>query len=65
MPPNRVLSARAIKTVFNKGQEIMVKYATKTEGWERTFLATSVQDDFSNAVEKADVPARAATAILA
>lgn len=65
MPPNKILSSQAIKTVANSGKNIMVKYATKTETWDRSYLASSVQDDFSKAIEKADIPAGATVAILA
>ncbi|OBT39073.1 hypothetical protein VE00_09918 [Pseudogymnoascus sp. WSF 3629] len=65
MPANKILSSQAIKTVANNGKNIMVKYATKTETWDRSYLASSIQDDFSKAVEKADIPAGATVAILA
>jgi hypothetical protein len=65
MPANKILSSQAIKTVANSGKNITVKYATKTETWDRSYLASNVQDDFSKAIEKADIPAGATVAILA
>ena len=65
MSANRVIASQVIKTVANRGKKITVKYATKTETWDRAYLASSVQDDFSKAVEKADIPAGATVAVLA
>lgn len=66
MAPNKIISSQLIKTVANHGKNIKVKYATKTESWDRTFLASSVQEDFSKAIEKTDaIPSGATTAILA
>lgn len=65
MSANKIISSQVIKTVANRGKNIKVKYATKTETWDRSYLASSVQDDFSKAIEKADIPAGATTAILA
>lgn len=63
--PNKVLESALIKYVFTGGRKVALKYATKTENWTRPVLAQSVKDDFGNAIEKADVPAEATTAILA
>ncbi|OCL11111.1 hypothetical protein AOQ84DRAFT_396452 [Glonium stellatum] len=65
MSANKIVSSQLIKTIKNSGKNIKLKYATKTEAWDRTYLAQSVQEDFGKAVEKADVPAGATTAILA
>ena len=66
MTPNKIISSQLIRTVANHGKNIKVKYATKTESWDRTFLASSVQEDFSKAIEKTDdIPSGATTAILA
>ena len=65
MSANRIIASQVIKTVANGGKHITVKFATKTETWDRSYLANSVQDDFSKAIEKADIPAGATTAILA
>lgn len=63
--PNKVINSALIKNITNSGRSITVKYATKTDNWTRPVLDQSVKDDFSKAVEKADVPAKATTAILA
>jgi len=46
------------------GKDIALKYATKTEAWQRTYLATNEQEKFSAAMEKTDVPSNTATIIL-
>lgn len=63
--PNKVINSALIKSITNGGRSITVKYATKTDNWTRPVLAQSVKDDFSKAMTKADVPAKATTAILA
>jgi hypothetical protein len=65
MSANKIISSQVIKTVANRGKNITVKYAIKTETWDRSYLASNVQDDFSKAIEKADIPAGATMAILA
>lgn len=65
MSANKIISSQLIKTITNSGKSITLKYATKTDAWDRNYLAQSVQDDFSKAMENADVPAGATTAILA
>jgi hypothetical protein len=62
---NKVLEASVIKTIMNSGRSVTLKYATKTETWTRPTLAQSVKDGFSKAMEKADVPANAESAIMA
>lgn len=47
------------------GKNITVKYATKIEARDCSYLASGVQDDFSNATEKTHISAGATTAILA
>jgi hypothetical protein len=59
-----ILSSAAIKTIQKSGKDIALKYATLTETWQRTYLATSEQDKFSAAMEKTDVPSNTATVIL-
>jgi len=49
---------------MNGGRSITLKYATKTDAWERHSLAPSVQEAFAKAMEKAEVPASATTAIM-
>ncbi|PVH70712.1 hypothetical protein DL98DRAFT_597580 [Cadophora sp. DSE1049] len=65
MSANKIIASQVIKTVANRGKHITVKFATKTETWDRSYLASSVQDDFSKAIEKADIPAGATVAVLA
>ena len=65
MSANKIISSQLIKTVANSGKNIKVKYATKTDTWDRSYLASSVQDDFSKAIEKTDIPNSATIAILA
>jgi hypothetical protein len=65
MSANRIFSSQLIRTVSASGKVVKVKYTTQTESWDRTYLATHVQDDFSNAVEKTDIPEGATVAILA
>jgi hypothetical protein len=64
MSATKILSSTAIKTIQKAGKDIALKYATKTEAWQRTYLATSEQDKFSAAMEKTDVPSNTATVIL-
>ncbi|KAF2109333.1 hypothetical protein BDV96DRAFT_529853 [Lophiotrema nucula] len=61
---NKVISSSTIKTVMNGGRSITVKYATETDSWKRHNLTTDTQDKFAKAMEKADVPAGATTAIM-
>ena len=61
---NKVVSSSTIKSIMNGGRSITLKYATKTDAWERYSLAPSVQEAFAKAMEKADVPASATTAIM-
>jgi hypothetical protein len=63
--PNKVISSSTIKTISNGGRQITLQYATKTDTWNRYNLATDVQQKFAKAMEKADVPAGATTAIMA
>jgi len=61
---NKVVSSSTIKSIMNGNRSITLKYATKTDSWERYQLAPSVQEAFAKAMEKADVPASATTAIM-
>ena len=63
--PNNVVNSTLIKQITKNGKSFALKYATQTETWTRTNLAQSVKDDFSKVIEKADVPANAASATLA
>jgi hypothetical protein len=65
MAPNKILKSSFIKTIVKNGKTLSVEYATETTSWRRTQLAQSVQEDFSQAIEKSDTPAGAAHAILA
>ncbi|KAG4438607.1 hypothetical protein IFR05_005931 [Cadophora sp. M221] len=65
MSANKIIPNQFVKTVANRGKTIEVKFATKTETWDRSYLASGVQDDFSKAIEKADIPAGATVAVLA
>jgi len=62
---NKVINSALIKNITKNGKNLGLKYATKTDTWTRPVLAQSVKDGFSKAIEKADVPANAASAILA
>jgi hypothetical protein len=63
--PNKVINSALINSITNGGRSIALRYATKTDNWVRPVLGQSVKDDFTKAMEKADVPAKATTAILA
>jgi len=63
--PNKVISSSTIKTISKGGRQITLRYATKTDSWNRYNLAADVQEKFAKAMEKADVPANATTAIMA
>ncbi|KAI7229211.1 hypothetical protein KC357_g8877 [Hortaea werneckii] len=63
--PNKVISSSTIKTISNGGRQITLQYATKTDTWNRYNLASEVQQKFAKAMEKADIPAGATTAIMA
>lgn len=54
-----------IKNITKNGKKLTLKYSTRTEKWTRPVLAHSVKQEFSKAVQKANVPKNAATAILA
>jgi hypothetical protein len=64
MAANRVLASTTIKSVLNNGRTINVKYATETDTWKRYLLSQDQQDQFIKAIEKADIPAGATTAIM-
>ncbi|KAF1976641.1 hypothetical protein BU23DRAFT_408649, partial [Bimuria novae-zelandiae CBS 107.79] len=52
MSTTKIASSAAIKTIQKSGKDIALKYATMTDAWQRTSLATNVQDKFSAAMEK-------------
>lgn len=62
MVANKIISGQFIKIIH---RTIEIKFATRTEAWERTYLAKRVQHSFGKAIESADIPAKATTAILA
>ncbi|KAF1913101.1 hypothetical protein BDU57DRAFT_541773 [Ampelomyces quisqualis] len=64
MPATKVMSSAAIKTIQKSGKDIRLRYATTTEAWQCTHLATSEQNKFSAAMEKTNVPPNTAIAIL-
>ena len=61
---SKVISSSIIKTIMNGGQSIALKYATETDTWKRYYLSSDVQEKFTKAMEKADVPTGATTAIM-
>lgn len=61
---NKVISSSTIKTIMNGGRSITLKFATETDSWKRYSLAKDTQDNFAKAMEKAEVPAAATTAIM-
>jgi len=62
--PNKVVSSSTIKTIVNSGRAITLKYATETKSWKRIYLSPDVQENFSKAMEKTNVPNGATTAIM-
>lgn len=60
---NKVISSSIIKTIINGGRSITFKYKVETDSRKRYTLALGVQDKFVKAIEKADVPSGAMTAI--
>jgi hypothetical protein len=67
MSANRVINDLVYKTILHGGKKLEVAFAIKTTAWDRKpeLLAPAVKDDFSKAIEKADVPAGAAKVTLA
>jgi len=61
---NKVLASSTIKTFVSGGREVALKYATETDSWKRYKLSPDTQEKYAKAMEKADVPAGATTAIL-
>ncbi len=61
---NKFLSSSTIKSIINGGRSITFKYATKIDSWKRSYLSSDVQEAFAKAMEKADVPPSATTAIM-
>ena len=46
-------ASQAITNVFtSQGKSIVVAYVTRTNAWERTFIAEFVKDSYVSAVEK-------------
>ncbi|KAK0627074.1 hypothetical protein B0T14DRAFT_562920 [Immersiella caudata] len=61
---SKVISSSTIKTIVNGGRSITLKYATETDTWKRYYLSVDVQEKFTKAMEKTDVPTGATTAIM-
>lgn len=61
---NKVVSSSTMKKIVNGGRPITVKYATETDTWKRHALSADAQERFAKAMEKAEVPAGATTAIM-
>lgn len=51
--------------VTGGGRQINVKFANETDAWRRALLSQEQRDRFVKAMEKADVPPNAMTAIIA
>jgi hypothetical protein len=62
---NKVISTAVIGQVINAGKTVKIGYATKTDTWIRSHLSQGVQDEFKKALEKANIPANAASATMA
>ncbi|THV69256.1 hypothetical protein D6D28_06039 [Aureobasidium pullulans] len=65
MSANKIIDVKSIKTIMKGGRRLSVEYATKTDAWNRIYLAESVKTGFVEAVENAEVPANATKAVLA
>jgi hypothetical protein len=61
---NRVFSSCFMKSMFKAGKQGNVRYAVETKSWIRQGLSTDTQEKFVEALAKADIPARATTAIM-
>jgi hypothetical protein len=65
MSANKIIDVKFIKTIVKSGRGLSVEYATKTDAWNRIYLADNVKTGFVKAVENAEVPANATKAVLA
>ncbi|KAI1163242.1 hypothetical protein F5B18DRAFT_322741 [Nemania serpens] len=55
-----------IKTISRDGWTIALKYATKTDAWNRSYLSPDVEDKFVKGVEnKAYIPSNVTEIIMA
>lgn len=64
--PIKILNSVSIRKVATRGgRQINVKFANETDAWRRTYLSQEIRDHFIKAMEKADVPPAATTAIMA
>lgn len=64
MSANKIISSTVIGTIKNSGRSIRLGYATETDKWKRLLLAQQTQDNLAKAMEKADIPDGATTAIM-
>ncbi|KAF3398709.1 hypothetical protein DPV78_006401 [Talaromyces pinophilus] len=64
MSYNQVFKSLFIKNIVKNGKTMAVEFATEISAWKCTQLANTVKEDFTQALEKSDVPANAAKAIL-
>ena len=61
---NKVISSSTIRSIMIGGRSITLKYATTTDTWTRPYLSSDIQEAFAKAMEKADVPSNAETAVM-
>ncbi|EME44445.1 hypothetical protein DOTSEDRAFT_24482 [Dothistroma septosporum NZE10] len=61
----QVVTSTFLKSITVGGRQLTLKFARETRDWRRTSLAPEIQNKFVSAMAKADVPANAATAIMA
>ncbi|KJX93785.1 hypothetical protein TI39_contig4257g00004 [Zymoseptoria brevis] len=63
--PLRILGSVLIETIVNRGRRITLKFANETDVWRRPFLSKTIQERFTNAMKKADIPPGATVAVMA
>jgi hypothetical protein len=61
----QVVTSTFVRTITVGGRQLSLMIAKETGDWKRTYLAQEIQNNFVSAMAKADVPANAATAIMA
>ena len=61
----QVVTSTFVRTITVGGRQLSLMIAKETGDWKRTYLAPEIQNTFVSAMAKADVPANAATAIMA
>lgn len=61
----QVVTSSFVRTITIGGRQLALRIAKETDNWKRTYLAPEIQKNFVSAMAKADVPANAATAIMA